>query len=434
MKMRAAYLRKLSLVVLGPALVLCCGGKSSSEVEQGSAPFLNTPAACGAAGRNESSRSFRRLSMSSEELLLSAATAEVGLIDADSTPDLLIRLTRDEVGNATRTVVLLGNPDGNWSQIEEFQERGAIRLIDVNHDGRQDLSVGSRYRVAASDGKLGEPEPFPTEGTPLDFNQDGVLDFLESGNPPFVRVGLSEGGFSESPSENRGDETPAFGFLSRISYTRLRIGRDTNGDGLLDLIGFDAQRRAMSLDGALLDDGPAQVAVRFGEADGSFRAIEHLVLSVRGGRQPDEGIRSLAQADLNCDGRADLVLLRPGRLEIRLRENAGWAEPIAIVGESPIQVLTGDFDGDGNHDLVTNWAPTDPVWGDSLTDEGVVDVRFGAGDGTFSEPVELTIGGQAVRGDLLAVGDLNLDGAEDILASVRVDGQGTLVIWSSSLP
>jgi uncharacterized repeat protein (TIGR01451 family) len=66
-------------------------------------------------------------------------------------------------------------------------------------------------------------------------------------------------------------------------------------------------------------------------------------------------------------------------------------------------IATGDFNGDGNADLVVG----------SFSAESGISVLLGNGDGTFREPVNYTLGGGASPSNLV-VGDFNNDGKPDI--------------------
>lgn len=76
--------------------------------------------------------------------------------------------------------------------------------------------------------------------------------------------------------------------------------------------------------------------------------------------------------------------------------------PDVAVGTRPISVVVGDFNSDGNKDFVT---------ADLLTNPSTVFVRLGAGNGTFTNAPNV---GVAFSSRAIAVGDFNSDGNEDL--------------------
>ena len=80
------------------------------------------------------------------------------------------------------------------------------------------------------------------------------------------------------------------------------------------------------------------------------------------------------------------------------------------VGDSPDFITTGDFNGDGILDLavaITNYDYFEP----GNTPSGGVSILLGNGDGTFRPPVEYPVGQDPIA---LTTGDFNGDGIIDI--------------------
>ncbi len=114
-------------------------------------------------------------------------------------------------------------------------------------------------------------------------------------------------------------------------------------------------------------------------------------------------LNAVADGDFNGDGKADLVAVGASNsVKTALGNGAGgFGAPIPSViggGTQITGVSVTDFDGDGRDDIVL-----------VVTDEQVVKVAFGNGDGTFSGVVILPVANGAV-----AVGDFNKDGFPDI--------------------
>jgi archaellum component FlaF (FlaF/FlaG flagellin family) len=177
---------------------------------------------------------------------------------------------------------------------------------------------------------------------------------------------------------------------------------DFNHDGKLDVA---------------VADFDGEVAILFGRGDGTFQPPTYYPVSYMG---------SIAAAGFNHDGNIDLVMADglSNAVTVMLGNGDGTFQPPQSFPTTafPTFVAVGDFNNDGNPDLV-------------VCDEPYVSVLLSNGDGTFRSPQDYDISfcSQA-SGAVLAVGDFNRDGKLD-LAVVSYDltillgnGDGTFTL------
>ena len=197
--------------------------------------------------------------------------------------------------------------------------------------------------------------------------------------------------FPSEPALAQGCPTPSFGpartFAAGINSISVAVG-DFNGDGKADLIAVNEGTNAGS------------VSVLLGNGDGTFQAPVNYATGA-----PIS--YSVALGDFNADGSLDVAVGNFGALQnipvsVLLGNGDGTFQPADFYEPEDISsysVTVGDFDGDGNLDLVTvdgfNW-----VW-----------VLLGNGDGTFQAAVKYVVGARCTS---VAVGDFNGDGKPDL--------------------
>jgi hypothetical protein len=320
----------------------------------------------------------------------------------------------------------------------------AVVTADFNHDGNLDLVTRNQngtVSVLMGDGRGGFGAPNFFAVGPVDYGTSlAVADFNNDSNPDLATTGVGFNLFQASVLLGNGDGT--FQLPHYNGYTSLPNGSpalvavgDLNADGNADFVCTDPDIN--DADNGSLSFYSA-VEVLLGDGQGGFTdAYEY--------RLQGPGTYGLAVADLNADGKPDVVTVDyyTGTVSVLMGLGDGLLsnESFFATGQSPTSVAVGDFTGDGIPDLVTGGLTVDvlpglgdgtfapPIHhatssssslrtadfnGDGKLDvawvAGTVSVLLGQGDGTLTGPIDRATG-SFPRG--LAIGDFNGDGRPD---------------------
>ena len=254
------------------------------------------------------------------------------------------------------------------------------------------------------------PINYPADGGPVvagDFTGHGHVDLA-------VLNGLTAGVL---PGNGDGTFQPE---LPSVAIPGPRIAgvaaADLTGNGILDLV--------LTHDDETLSSHT--ISVLLGNGDGTFQAP----VNYEAGNNP----HGVAIGDFTGSGIPDIVVtnqgafvhdqFQPGTTVTVLLGNGDgtFQAPRAFdTGVTPESIAVGDFTGDGRLSIVTadNGFTTVPS-----------DASFlrGNGDGTFQDPVSLSLGMPGVARSL-AVTDLNGDGHLDIVTASASDGGGTVSVF-----
>lgn len=195
-------------------------------------------------------------------------------------------------------------------------------------------------------------------------------------------------------------------FAPRVDYPTgsdpvVVVTGDFNGDGKLDLV------IARLIVDAKEDGG---VAIMLGKGDGTFQVpVDYPLATLR--------ISALTTGDFNGDGNLDVVAisycqdcsgLAAKQVSVLLGNGDGTLRaPVQYaVGSGANSVVSGDFNGDGKRDLAVTFS------GDTSSPGGV-SVLLGNGDGTFQAPINYSLGAFVFPSSIVAA-DFDSDGMLDL--------------------
>lgn len=255
-----------------------------------------------------------------------------GDFNNDGKLDLAVSNTFDTTGPERNISILLGDGAGSFTVSSTNPPTHFMRVADFNLDGKMDvLAVGNpliTIRWGNGLGGLTAPSPINPSGaldfTIADLNHDTKPDIAAIYNSSvYVYLGNGDGTFS----------TPIPYFVNADGGSFVEHG-DVNGDGHFDLIAtaFDPSPNIVG-----------RVVVLLGTGTGAFTAAPIYLFETQ---RPFR----LAVADLNGDGRADIVTqnLSSPRISVLLR---------TCLSQSPRY----DFDGDGHSDISV-YRPQSGTW------------------------------------------------------------------------
>jgi uncharacterized repeat protein (TIGR03803 family) len=234
---------------------------------------------------------------------------------------------------------------------------GKPAVFDVNGDGRIEVITGSTVWGVDAQGRFTaqhlsiESSENVDLGTMrfADLNGDGYLDLFALRNYTASRVYLNDGhGRFRDTGQRLGDGTIGTGQLAKIS-----LG-DIDGNGTIDAITAGWRWPPGN-------NGPCPNRVWLNDGAGNFHESGQLL------EEGDSHVHGLDMADLNSDGRPDLVMgiqdaARSGRIYMN-DGNGHFTGGPNLGGAGGENVALADFNGDGTLDVfVAHSTPPSRVW------------------------------------------------------------------------
>lgn len=324
---------------------------------------------------------------------LDAFGVSTGDVNGDGAPDVAL-------SGFSKVAVVLGDGSGGLglpALIQPVFFGSLAQLADGNGDGNLDFwAVSALGQVRFfGDGSGGfSPGTPPGQGTGSfaigDVNEDGMPDFVTEVGTTSVAVSLNDGAGNFGPPVTVAQATLTF------SFTSLRLV-DLDSDGHVDI---------------LVRGLPPFFTAILGDGTGSFDVRPTITI-------PDGG-SSWTLLDLSGDGLPDLIVSAgtagSERMEVWLNNGLG-AFAFGWVLSAPVMstIAAADLDADGRQDLI------------GLRTNNVV-VAMGDGNGDFSAATFTNVPGATG----LALSDFDRDGKTDILT--RQYPPLSLAVLRNSLP
>jgi|GEM_PF-677591 len=330
------------------------------------------------------------------------------------------------VTNSFGISLFTGDGQGNFSFYQDIStgsNPNYIEIADLNSDGKKDLVVINHQHGS--------------------FQDETVSILLNNGKNGFSLPQNVVVGYGPT-STGKGDY-----YTDGTKPNAVTIG-DFNNDGKSDLVVlFEYTRHGVN----------GQASLLLGDGNGGFSSQTSFSVA-----NDSNYVLSVSSGDLNLDGKLDLVVTRDAFASVLLGNGlGGFSTPVDYrVGAYPHDSILGDFDSDGNLDIVTAnynsdtislllgdgsgkfatqstfstgyYSPFSIRMGDfnsdgkldivvtNKSDAGKVSLLLGDGKGGFSTPILLNVGNNPTS---VVVGDFNSDDSPDI-ATANVGGVRTV--------
>ncbi|MCP5195964.1 MAG: VCBS repeat-containing protein [Gammaproteobacteria bacterium] len=359
--------------------------------------------------------------------VLSGLGIGVGDLNRDGKMDLVMSSL---LGGSTNKIlyVYLGNGDGRFTRLEPGYAlirniNYSIGVTDLDGDANPDVVIGgvsggfygpsldssgmTQFLLGRGDGRLAGAPLAYSNATDItaDFNGDGhadLLGFSQGSNGIQPLLGNGQGEFVAGPVSPTSFDPQGFNVSS--------LATDLIGGPSVDLAFMVTSSGSFNT---------SRLSVLTGQGDGRFRAEPDLVLPYAN--------PMLTAADFNGDGRIDLAGVgqtssSTSALFLLSGTGGGFASPTTLDPSllGPGKIVSADVNADGRPDLVVMDAGLPYV---TPARQGNLRVYLNQGGGGFQAAEVLAGGGYF---DALAIGDINGDHRPDIIATIEQGSVGNL--------
>src|SRR5262249_22837960 len=224
-----------------------------------------------------------------------------------------------------------------------------------------------------------------------DFNSDNKLDLIvlaqDSSGTQTLNLLLGKGdGTFQAPVE-----------LDATQGAASLVAADFNGDNKADVV---------------MGDSNGNLIVLLGNGDGTFQPASTIALGVTGSVGP------ILVAKFNADSKLDIVAaVSTGAVVVLGNGDGSFQSPVHVADSTQQNsLLVGDFDGDGNSDVVMKFTHRpSPGCREFCITTITLTLYLGKGDGTF-QPGKQINSGRAFFRLLVAADDFNVDNKLDLFS------------------
>ena len=360
-------------------------------------------------------------------------------------------------GSVDQLQVFLGNGDGTFNPMAAVSTGtglGYLAYTDLNHDSKTDLVIvdpaSSAIDVLFGNGNGTFQSPLSYlaaagaasialmplhDGTaaimvPDQITGNFVLTFATSEGivemPPLKNLGTQPGGIATGALN--GNDPPDLVITDAGTggvYVLLNTGHGQFGAPVTYPAGSKPSAVAIAdlnkdgkLDVVAADSGGIDVLL--GNGNGTLGSVNTFASPA--------SLSSLALADFNSDGNLDVASAIPnnGSLALFAGNGNGTFQPasnISLPGSVvPYTVVSGDFNGDGRPDLAVAYNQPLPSGVSTSAPPGGIYILLGDGNGTFSTPTNIVLPGSVVpqfTSGGFAAADVNGDGKLDLVVAYQ---------------